>query len=340
MAAVAVSGKKVADMVVKYNPASLLLQAATGKIGNSKRHRSKRNKTASGAGGADGGADEVESSADNSAGEEGGRSSTCESGTASEYYDESTAEESATEDNKSAKRTVTSPTGKAKAGAAGKDKAKPPLLLLIHKLIIFELLVHAQDFLNASHVSHADAKPIHVVLLTMTDKELNKKNRRYKENQSRSLFNSPRSGIPPKDFIWRLLNALSKALLQTNKMAIMQILSGAAFNQTTSAVFSAGKGLVSGVTGGAALGTNVVKSGGKAVANVASAGGNAVMTGGSAVVAGGTAVVKGAGNVVSGVVGTAVGGVSGVGKRMFGGGASGNSSSNSGSNNTTKSENS
>lgn len=147
-----------------------------------------------------------------------------------------------------------------------------PYRFEINQLYVHDLKLHAQDFLNASHVDAKKASAIYLQVVTMFYKDLTKK---YTGKQKRK----GRVGLFLDDITWRIVNKLIAELVNSNKMAMFSIFAAAAANQTGAAVYNVASTTTDVVITGAGLAINatgtVLKTGANATGSVLKTGASA-----------------------------------------------------------------
>lgn len=139
-----------------------------------------------------------------------------------------------------------------------------PYELDIQALLLDNLELHTQDFLNASHAEDFKASVIKLKTLSMSHRELTKPPKgdsTKKPDGAPSKSTGKRRPLYLDDVVWRLVNKMLAELLRNNSIAMMVLLSSAAANNATSVVSSAG----SLAYGGAATTKKVLSSVGSTV---------------------------------------------------------------------------
>ena len=142
-------------------------------------------------------------------------------------------------EHKTSATTATPTTPTSATTAAGKAKNKKdawkgwgvPYKLEIDYLLLHDLQLHAQDYLNAEHSKQSKRSVIKLNTMGMVRTELTL-------SPDRNV-GGKRRGIYLDDVVWRLINKLLSELLKKNSIAMMLLLSSAAANRTSSVVASA-----------------------------------------------------------------------------------------------------
>eukprot|EP00597_Dinobryon_sp_UTEXLB2267_P001207 CAMPEP_0170073806 /NCGR_PEP_ID=MMETSP0019_2-20121128/11181_1 /TAXON_ID=98059 /ORGANISM="Dinobryon sp., Strain UTEXLB2267" /LENGTH=490 /DNA_ID=CAMNT_0010283619 /DNA_START=660 /DNA_END=2132 /DNA_ORIENTATION=+ len=156
-------------------------------------------------------------------------------------------------------RDVDDSSAAAAARASVNDAPEKEVLLEINRVLLMDLNIHAQDFLNAQHTDTDGAPSIVVKILSLFREQLiaaPKDKGVFAVGNLNLLGGSSEKdtmdgsrGIPPSQAVGRIINALVAELFATNKITMLRIISTATASQTLSLVTDAASSTMNGMVG-------------------------------------------------------------------------------------------